>query len=329
MEQYFLRESAWLALVQKFPKVVGSTDPRGFRSAEPLKSVVFPVSEKVSPYFGTEAEYPGRPVVIVGARSCDLEALVVYDQVLATGELADPFYQARRNNLIIISADCTDCGQTCFCTMVNGQPFPKRGFDLNFSPVESGYIVAIGTSRGEQIVKEDKNLFELATAEQLKERDKNRKQMTDQVQAQNQEFTCRCNISWTEAHKINLQNQTAWKQITKNCVECSSCNLVCPSCSCFLLLDQPENGRYGRYKVWDACLKNGYAKVAGGANSRPKLFERLQNRYHCKFDYSFERLGRYTCVGCGRCIDGCAANIDMRRVYAELVKQVPLTAKLE
>jgi ferredoxin len=69
--------------------------------------------------------------------------------------------------------------------------------------------------------------------------------------------------------------------------------------------------------------------VAGGANSRPKLYERLQNRYHCKFDYSFDRLGRYTCVGCGRCIDGCAGNIDMRRIFVELEQQAPLTAKLE
>jgi ferredoxin len=68
--------------------------------------------------------------------------------------------------------------------------------------------------------------------------------------------------------------------------------------------------------------------VAGGSNPRGKLYQRLQNRYHCKMDYSYDRLGRYTCVGCGRCIDGCAGNIDMRKIFAELERQAPLTAKL-
>ena len=113
-------------------------------------------------------------------------------------------------------------------------------------------------------------------------------------------------------------------------MECSACNFICPTCTCFLLLDQEKDKdkKCERYKVWDACLKASYAKVAGGANPRGKLHERLQNRYHCKFDYSFDRLDRYTCVGCGRCIDGCAGNIDMRKIFMELEKQAPFTAIL-
>lgn len=310
-------------------RVVEPEDLRGYRTAEPLKSIVFPVSEKVSFYFAADAAVAEQPVIILGARGCDLEALAVCDLVLASGELADQYYQARRAQLTLIGTDCTDCGKTCFCTMVGGRPYPRQLFDLNLSPIEGGYIVEVGTEKGAKIVAENQPLFAAATREQLANKDQGRSKVEQQVRAQNQQYTCRGTVDWSEAHKINLQNQAAWRQITKDCVECSGCNFVCPTCTCFLLLDQAENGDNGRYKVWDGCLKNGYARVAGGGNSRPKLFERLQNRYHCKFDYSFDRLGRYACVGCGRCINGCAGNIDMRKVYAELVRQVPLSAHLE
>lgn len=311
----------------------------GFRTVEPFKSYLFRLTEKVSQYFGTDEPTHGKKLVFLGARDCDVFAITVLDKVLLEGEFVDPYYAANRKNLVLIGADCTTCGKTCFCTMVHGKPYPQKGFDLNLSPLTDGYLVQIGSEIGQQLVDAHKNLFASATSEQKTARDNQRSAVEKKLTENNQRFTCRCTIDWTEAHKINLENQKAWKAVTKNCVECSACNFACPTCTCFLLLDEGErkqNTEHGaqntggeRYKVWDGCLKNGYARVAGGSNSRPKLFERLQNRYHCKFDYSSDRLGFYTCVGCGRCIDGCAGKIDMREVYAELVRQVPLSAKLE
>ncbi|MDD4179676.1 MAG: 4Fe-4S dicluster domain-containing protein [Candidatus Margulisbacteria bacterium] len=315
----------------------GDVNLSGYRTIEPFKSFLFKITEKVAGYFTADQPAPGKKLVFLGVRGCDLEALEVYDKVLGEGEFADPSYLANRQDILLIGADCTDCGPTCFCAMVGGRPFPYQLFDLNLSPVAGGYVAEARTEKGERLIA----LFNKASDEQLNEKDKIRQQVSAKLEANNQEYKCRCTINWEEAHKINLENTKAWQTITKDCVECSACNFICPTCTCFLLLDEGDEGQgardkgqgsegaFVRHKVWDACLKNGYARVAGGANSRPKLYERLQNRYHCKFDYSFDRLGRYTCVGCGRCIDGCAGNIDMRKVYAELVRQVPLTAKLE
>jgi sulfhydrogenase subunit beta (sulfur reductase) len=297
----------------------------GFRAVEPFKSYLFKLTEKVSKYFGTDEPSHGKKLVWLGARGCDLEALEVYDKVLGAGDVTDPYYLANRKDLLIIGADCSDCGRTCFCNMVGGQPYPAKLYDLNLTPLEEGFVAEAGTTRGEALLAG----LPQATAAQLQAKAAVRQKSAAKLEEINREFKCRCTIDWTEAHKINLKNQKAWRAVTKDCVECSACNFVCPSCTCFLLLDERGTGENSRHKVWDACLKAGYARVAGGANSRPKLYERLQNRYHCKFDYSFDRLGRYTCVGCGRCIDGCAGNIDMRQVYAELVRQAPLTAKLE
>lgn len=330
-----LEESKVIAPIEEFdkPRITEITPDNiakiklfGFRTVETLKSYFFRLTERVSRYFGENESPRGEELIILGARGCDLEALEVLDRVFSEGDFQDPFYIANREKVIIISADCTDCGDTCFCTLVKGQPYPTKLFDLNLSPLEHGYVVEVGTEKGKKLVETNQRLFSKVPPASLDEKEKNKKKITDLLAEQNKEFIIKLDLG--EIHKINLENKI-WKKLTKDCVECSACNFICPSCSCFLLLDQKKDRDSERYKVWDACLKTGYAKVAGGANPRGKLSERLQNRYHCKFDYSFDRLERFTCVGCGRCIDGCAGKIDMRKIFVELEKQVPLTAKLK
>ncbi|MFA4843665.1 MAG: 4Fe-4S dicluster domain-containing protein [Candidatus Margulisiibacteriota bacterium] len=306
----------------------GQLNLAGYRTVEPLKSYLFRLIEKVGRYFGGEEEILGTGVWVLGARGCDLEALDVLDRVNLEGEFCDPLYKARRAQIGFIGVDCTACAKTCFCTMVGGQPYPTRNYDLSLSPVAGGYVAEARTERGEELVVANATLFRAAREEELNEHAGSRRRMELRLEQNNLDHKLRLNLS--DIHKINLENKV-WKKLTKDCVECSACNFICPTCTCFLLIDSeagPTTADYSRHKVWDACLKNGYARVAGGANSRPKLYERLQNRYHCKFDYSYDRLGRYTCVGCGRCIDSCAGNIDMRLIFKELERQAPLTAKL-
>jgi len=348
MKQYFISAANFHKLVQKLlegsavvapvrsgqnshieeisAENLENIDIFGFRTVESLKSYLFKLTEKVSKYFGKDEPAHGRPLTVIGVRGCDTEALDVLDKVFGEGDLLDPFYISNREKTLIIGADCTDCGKTCFCTMVKGQPYPVRFYDLNLSPIKDGYVVEAGSSKGEKLIADNPLLFLEATTISLDAREKNRKTVFACLEENNKNYKLKLELSVT--HKRNLENK-AWRTLTKDCVECSACNFICPTCTCFLLLDQARAGDNERYKIWDACLKAGYQKVAGGANPRGKLFERLQNRYHCKFDYSFDRLNRYTCVGCGRCIDGCAGNIDMRKIFVELEREAPLTAKLE
>lgn len=349
MKQYFISTANFRKLVQKIlkestvvapiktgqnryleeigPENIDDVDIFGIRTIESLKSYLFKLSEKVSKYFGKDGTLHGKHLTILGVRGCDTEALEVLDKVFGEGDSIDPFYASNREKTMIIGADCTECGKTCFCTMVNGRPYPVKLFDLNLSIVRDGYVIEAGSKKGERIINDNPALFIDATSISIGEKEKNRKKVANcLIENNNDKYKLKLELSAT--HKRNFENK-AWRTLTKDCVECSACNFICPTCTCFLLLDQPSGKENERHKVWDACLKAGYQKVAGGANPRGKLFERLQNRYHCKFDYSFDRLNRYTCVGCGRCIDGCAGNIDMRKIFAELEKQAPLTAKLE
>ena len=75
--------------------------------------------ERVSEYFGKDEAPHGEKLTILGARACDLEGLEIIDRVFTEDDFQDPFYIANREKVTIIGADCTDCGDNCFCNIVN------------------------------------------------------------------------------------------------------------------------------------------------------------------------------------------------------------------
>jgi Fe-S oxidoreductase len=76
----------------------------------------------------------------------------------------------------------------------------------------------------------------------------------------------------------------------------------------------------GRFRSWDSCLLKGFARVAGGANPRPQLANRLRNRFEKKFGYFPQTADLFACTGCGRCISACPAKIDIREIMKRLAR---------
>ena len=74
--------------------------------------------------------------------------------------------------------------------------------------------------------------------------------------------------------------------------------------------------------MWDSCMRLDYAKVAGGANPRKMLGERLKHRLMHKFAYFLDRYGINMCVGCGRCVDADAGKIDIREILKKLNEEL-------
>ena len=75
-----------------------------------------------------------------------------------------------------------------------------------------------------------------------------------------------------------------------------------------------------RFRNWDSCQYKNFARVAGGANQRPKRAQRLHTRFEKKFKFFPDRLGQFACTGCGRCVEACLGKIDMREVLKELAR---------
>ncbi len=296
----------------------------GAALAHTPKSFLFYPREVVAKYpsSDSEAEVEAPPTILVGPRACDVRGIEKFDKVYwstehFTEEYDDPFVIEKRKNTYIVSLDCTAAKDSCFCTEVGGEPFPKGGFDVNLSPIEVGFILTVGSERGEKLMAGSDDLVSEVQPNHKEDRDRQRNSVIEAVKRQNAEYAV--DVAY-EKHELG-EDQDAWAHVTQNCVACGACNRACPTCTCFILVDQRAKGGYERTRNWDTCLSIGYARTGGGGNSRPNLPSRLENRLRCKYEYSRDRYGLVTCTGCGRCIDVCMGLIDMREALKHVVTE--------
>jgi len=262
-----------------------------------------------------------RERIVFGVKNCDLSSLGIYDHVFLHGVCPDPYYAEAREKTILVSTDCSDQLDVCFCPAVGEQPYAEEGFDINIAATPDGYVIEAGTARGGQLLKSVEQHLEPADVNLL------------EVLAQQRLRRARELVAHTEAHglKPGADLQAAiegtfesglWNEFAEDCVECGACNFICCTCHCFLLADgDDKDGVPARSKLWDACLYSGFARTAGGGNPRPLRAERLRNRFDKKFSYFPQVLGRYACDGCGRCTEACIANIDIRAVLRRAVDE--------
>ncbi len=285
----------------------------GVRSPEPLKSFFFNARKQVAEnYDDNLLADREKAICLVGAKACDLRGLNILDSVFSEGDYKDPYYTRERNRTLIISADCTDALDVCFCLSLHGKPYPENGFDLNLSDIGDGYVVEAGSDRGRDLI-EKSSLFSPAQKEQKMRRENQRTAVSEKVRSNIIEHSI---PDWDNLEGVIRKNYKSglWEEEAVTCVECGACNTICPTCHCFLLYDQLLEDRLGRFRIWDSCLIKDFATVAGGANPRAKLWMRLRNRFEKKFDFFPETTGNFACTGCGRCISACPGKIDIRKV---------------
>ena len=305
------------------PERVGAIALRCLPAVESAKSFLFPAKERVTVYPGGPSEpetdlSDDAPQMLLGVRACDLLAIEILDRVLREGDFTDPFYTQRRNCTLMISVDCVAPAATCFCNLVGGKPYPDGAYDLNLTPLKDGYVVAIGSQGGRELVLERAHSFKKATAEQLRERDRIRAASMAKLEEQNAAFKPARPLDEALADR---DVSPEWLKLAAACVECGGCTYVCPTCHCFLLYDQIMAGKLARnerLKAWDSCLLGSFARMAGvdgmKATPRPDLPRRFENRVRHKFEWFKENIGQIGCVGCGRCAEVCLGGRDMRDV---------------
>ncbi|MFC1645878.1 4Fe-4S dicluster domain-containing protein [Candidatus Omnitrophota bacterium] len=289
------------------------------RAQDPLKQFVFSSKEKVSQGFESIEDKKEKPVLLIGAKNCDLSGLAISDFVFMQGDFKDPFYASKRENMFIIASDCTNPIDTCFCFALNTKPYPEKNYDMAVADIGEGYLVEVVSERAKNYVSKNRDKFTPASDSHLQKREGIRKKTISGVYE---------NIKKNDIpQKSQLDGiidkgfeSDIWKEEIKACVECGCCNTICPTCHCFFLGDTKEENKNIRYKIWDACLYKDFAVVAGGANPRKHLYQRLRNRYDKKFNFFPNVSGMVACTGCGRCISGCPAKIDIRRILKNLVE---------
>lgn len=281
------------------------------RSAHNIKHFLFPDRDPVA-RFPKDQEPILSSRVLMGVKACDLRGIEVYDRVFLKAEPVDPRYKLARDNTILIAADCPEPEPTCFCNLLNINPFDDHVSDISMTLLGRGYLLQALTERGQTFLNKTASIFSLPSDDDYKRRDDIRNRAIGILSKINPNPLP---VKFESRLEKSLPQKT--REARADCVECFACLHACPTCYCFLLSDYRQGKDTQRVRTWDACYYGAYARVGGGANPRGRFDKRFWNRFLCKFSYfnDYERM--YACSGCGRCFSGCSARIDIRKILAQ------------
>ena len=289
------------------------------RTCATVKEFLFPVCELAAIFPEPAEPEQIKPFAVFGLKDCDLRAIEILDKVFAEEEFLDPLYISRRQDMFVISSDCFEPGENCFCNLCGGQPFAQSGFDLNVSGMSDGFIIEAGSQKGQDFIEKHSQLFDNVTDALLAKRDENRAETQKQLEENNAKY--QLDVPIKEIVE-NSQDSDIFDAEAESCVECQGCTRICPTCHCFYLYDTRQKDYFAKMKMWDSCMRQAYAEVAGGQNPRKVLGDRVKHRLLHKFVYFLERYGLEMCVGCGRCIDTCAGGTDTRELLKKLNEEL-------
>ncbi|MBA7594496.1 Anaerobic sulfite reductase subunit A [subsurface metagenome] len=250
-----------------------------------------------------EPSIDATPRVILGVHPYDIKAIELMDAVFSDSN-PDANYMERRRNTVIVGVDCRNPSPNAFCPSM-GTDTTETGFDLLLTDIGEQYVVAIGSEKGEELLKKHARTREATEADLAQ-----RKAAQEEALAK---YKLSIKAAVEEIPELLEKNydHPLWEELAAKCLSCGSCTMVCPTCVCFDVQDDLElNLTAGeRFRQWDSCMLQGFAKVATGENFREDCTSRLRHRYFRKGNYMLKRYGKLGCVGCGRCIGACLAEI--------------------
>ncbi len=301
---------------------------RSPRPINPFKSVLLPSRELVALYgkpglTGPLAALAEQTVTLLGMRGSDCRALAYLDMVMLGDPTPDPFYQARRERCTVISVDCVEPCESCFCNLLGRKAYAESGYDVNLSPVEGGYVVTAGSEKGTDLLRRNESRLSAAGAIRLDQVDCMRAETADRLAEQNAEFAPASAPELAELLPGSLSG-AFWSEELARCVQCGGCTSVCPTCYCFLLHDLDAGPHeFQRVRLADSCQFTGYSTMAGppgGMKPDPRRthMDKFQRRFAHKFWHDVTVNGVLGCVGCGRCLETCPGSIDLRRVITSV-----------
>ncbi len=286
----------------------------------PAEEVLFKFTGKGAPtHSGVEVETEAQAeaeeeIVLLGVRPCDVAAIRLTDQAFED-TYEDEHYLNRRDAATIIAMNCQElCDEHAFCAAM-GSLKVEAGYDLLLTDLGDAWAVAAGTEKGEQLLQQIPGARDADAAAQKKLQD-----LTDQQEENFENVKDRLDFPAEDLPEIlgEAEDHPAWQEFGDECMGCGRCNLVCPTCFCFDVLDEVDLGleEGERKRQWDGCTLLEFAMVAGGENFREDRDERLRHRFYRKAKYLPERYdGDMYCTGCGRCIRTCLVDIDPAEVF--------------
>jgi ferredoxin len=259
-----------------------------------------------------KAETPSY--AFIGVRACELAAIQIQDNIFMRSDFTDPIYRSRRQRVFILSVNCTHPAGSCFCTSMGTGPRTKEMFDMSLTELDDVFVLTIGSQIARRIMTgipfEDASGYILTNVEH---------------KLNHAEQQMRRKLDTSDLPNLILENldHPYWNEIGKRCLSCGSCTQVCPTCFCWDTQDEMslDGNSTKRTRVWDSCFNPGYSHQAGG-NTRPTIYSRYRQWLSHKLGTWKQQYGTLGCIGCGRCITWCPAEIDITAEIAALRNEV-------
>lgn len=238
-----------------------------------------------------------------GVRPCDTYGIAYMDEFFLKG-YKDDFYKKNREEAYIVALNCIKPGNNCFCSSISVGPFASCGYDLLLTELQGLYLVEAGSNKGEELIAIGNGIFISIQDEIL---DAKEKLLNDVMN----EFKTK--LTKADIHKLLKDNfnDPLWEQLSKDCIRCTGCTTMCPTCTCFNVVEENVNSCSGcRVRYWDSCQSDSFTRNAGEHNPRNSV-SRVKYRIYDKMKYIEEKFNMKGCTGCGRCIDACPSNINI------------------
>jgi ferredoxin len=275
----------------------------------PPKKEFFPPRQKLVEFSasGYKSAIHPEEKILLGVHFYDVKGIDMLDQLFSENNF-DNNYMANRNTTTIIASNIQKISARGFWDSV-GTEVKAKGHDAFMTKVNGGYVFETFTTKGDAAVKFGK--FATATQAQIDEA----KKLNDGVMGQCKERIKKSSSEVSTKVRANFKNEQLWEHLSKDCFSCGSCNIVCPTCYCFDVQDNWNIDQTSgvRYRQWDACLTEDFAKVSlgptGHENFREERAERFRHRIMRKATYLNTKLGGPACTGCGRCSTSCVPDI--------------------
>ncbi|OGF62165.1 MAG: hypothetical protein A2Y62_20250 [Candidatus Fischerbacteria bacterium RBG_13_37_8] len=284
------------------------------RTLLPPKKVIIPQQFNMFRVtgLGYESDYSHAvKKILFGIHPCDIHGLLILDKLFMQDH-PDPYYIEARRNTLILGLSCWP-DEHCFARSTNTHII-REGFDLFFTDLEHSYLVWVGSSAGDDLIKLKPEFFE------QKPTDQDIQDFTYMQIERDTSYKTKINfISMPDLMELKY-NETFWEKMGRACLGCGSCSMVCPTCNCYNVIDRhlisEETGERRRY--WDSCTLCEYSEVAEGVNFRKNCADRLRLWYTHKMQAFISKYGKASCVGCGRCLLTCPVDINVLTVSKSL-----------
>ena len=251
-----------------------------------------------------EDDEPPR-YAFLGVRPCDLRAIAIQDRVLAQ---PGSRYAARRARLFIVAVNCTEPGETCFCTSMGTGPGAEGGaYDLALTELVDDhghrFLVEVGSQHGADVLERVPS----EPADQAIARG-----ARSAVEAAAERMGRQMQTGDLRELMAGSHQAARWDDVAARCLTCGNCTMACPTCFCTAIEDTTDlTGDHAeRWERWDSCFDLDFSYLHGGG-VRQSAKSRYRQWLTHKLGTWHDQFGSSGCVGCGRCIVWCPVGIDL------------------